>query len=241
MILLNNIIKLVGIVEIKKQNIYLGLLAIIRKAGPEIVLVDVETYKMYNNKKEMSLLINACFYDATQIESDKIIINISWKGYLYVKTFNHLPYNVGCCENLLFKVIIDLETNFIKNIEQVYYIPLVSTFSVVGKSDFNLSIGYIKVLESDIDKLPKNPLKINNKTFKFYPEFANLDFNFNFIVNKILNTYEISYEDKIFKLNDIISEQYALNWDEKINLNYKDLKNIYNVFFITQCFINIKN
>jgi hypothetical protein len=63
--------------------------------GPEIVLVDIDSYKDYsNNKKEMNILVNACHYEYTMLETKKLIINVYWKGYLYIATFEHLPYNI---------------------------------------------------------------------------------------------------------------------------------------------------
>lgn len=63
--------------------------------GPEIVLVDIDTYKYYyKNNKEMNILVNACHYDSTFLETKKLIINVYWKGYLYITTFEHLPYNI---------------------------------------------------------------------------------------------------------------------------------------------------
>lgn len=205
-------------------------------AGPEIVLVDIETYKMYNTKKEMSILVNACFNESSQLESNKITVNISWKGYFYVKTFEHLPYNIACCENLLFKVIIDLETNFIKDVELVYYVPVVSSFGQPGTADFNLSIGYIKVLKSDLTKLPES-IKINNKQFTFYPNASSFDFDIQYLEQFIYNTYKVEHNSKIYLLKDIIAENFLLNWEEKINLNYNDLKTTYTVFYVEQCFI----
>lgn len=204
--------------------------------GPEIVLVDVETYKMYNTKKEMSILVNACFNESSQLESNKITVNISWKGYFYVRTFEHLPYNIACCENLLFKVIIDLETNFIKDIELVYYVPVISSFGVPGNTDFNLSIGYIKVLQSDLSKLPES-IKINNKQFMFYSNESSLEFDMQQIEQFIYNNYKVTYNSKTYILKDIIAENFLLNWEEIINLNYNDLKTKYTVFYIEQCFI----
>ena len=62
--------------------------------GPEIVLVDIDSYYEYSNNKEMNILVNACYYDSTSLESKKITVKIYWKGYLYIATFEHLPYNI---------------------------------------------------------------------------------------------------------------------------------------------------
>jgi hypothetical protein len=121
-------------------------------AGPEIVLVDIDTYKMYNynktkTKTTLEILVNACLYDATQLETQQIFININWKGYLYLKTFKNLPYNIGCCENLLLKITVDLENNFISTEpELVYFVPVVTTYGNLGNSDFNISIRICEII-----------------------------------------------------------------------------------------------
>lgn len=206
--------------------------------GPEIVLVDIDTYKMYNkDKKTLEILVNACLYEYSQLETQQIFININWKGYLYLKTFKNLPYNVGCCENLLLKITVDLENNFISSEpEIVYFVPVVTTYGNPENPDFNMSIGYVKLFENDIEKIPMT-YSFGNKKYNFMKNLKTYDIdNFN-LVRTVVENYYLTYHNQRLILKNIISESFVLNWEDKLKLNYKGFNINMTIFNFEQIFI----
>lgn len=145
----------------------------------------------------------------------------------------------GCCENLLFEIKIDLDNNFVKEIVPVYYVPLISSFGDITNPDYNMSIGYIKVLKTDLNKLPKT-IKIKNKDYTIFKEYADINCNLKQISNKIFNNYCLTLGNRLYLLNNIISENFSLNWSEKINLNYNGFNKAYEIFYFEQLFLTRK-
>ena len=67
---------------------------IIRQAGPEIVFVDIEKYKVFNiNKTKLELIINTCWFSETQQKTENVSIEIVWKGYLYIILIKNILQN----------------------------------------------------------------------------------------------------------------------------------------------------
>jgi hypothetical protein len=182
--------------------------------GPEIVTVDLDTYKQLNPKKDtVEILINACWFIETQVEGKNPTLEITWKGNLYTIPIIDMYFNNLCCSNLILKLRINLINNYIELIP-VKYVPCVTVYSTPNKSDFNVSYGYIKVTDklNDVDYSYIKCVGTNsNKQYfllnKTYPSVKDLlkdmqDFNINSILYLkeniyFTNTFEMKWNDKI--------------------------------------------
>lgn len=103
-------------------------------AGPEIVLVDADTYNL-NGHDIMDLDIHACWYEDTQLTGENPYIEVFWKGHYIKHTINassSLSYNNKCCDNKLITLHIDFANNTLMEIEilenKLYY----PVYTVVG-------------------------------------------------------------------------------------------------------------
>lgn len=128
---------------------------IIRQAGPEIVFVDIEKYKVFNiNKTKLELIINTCWFSETQQKTDEVTIEIVWKGYLYIIPIKNILQNFNCCDNTVLKINVDLINNNL-TYEEMILVPVITLFgNIVGQS--SMSYGYLKMFKSDLEKLNIN-------------------------------------------------------------------------------------
>jgi hypothetical protein len=57
------------------------------------------------------------------------------------------------------------------------------------------------------------------------------------LVQTVINTYEVKFNNKTFILKNIISENFVLNWEDKLKLNYKGFNINMPIFNFEQIFI----
>lgn len=116
--------------------------------GPEIVLVDVETYKIWNPEKtKLTIPINVCWFEETQIESINPTVSVIWRGYEYIIPIWNMEYNSNCCDTLTLNLDIDLITNSINYKKSVIY-PVASCMDTskiteIYWDEFTINMGYI--------------------------------------------------------------------------------------------------
>ena len=128
---------------------------------PEYVFVDVDSYKWYNpNKTTLDIITNVCWFAETNIMNENIIVNVVWKGFFFAIPITDIQYNIGCCNNTVVKIHIDLTTDTVTPSYPVYY--FVEQEYLLN----NHLYGYIKTFqtaESDLKQLNENnnKLKIN--------------------------------------------------------------------------------
>lgn len=219
-----------------------------RFGGPEIVLLDVDTYRTYNlnnlygktNNPKLDVIINVCWYDETQILTNDVSININWKGYMYKYPIKEVISNAACCDNIVLKLSIDLIKNTIE-CYPVNYVPVITTFGNSKELDFNISIGYIKVFKNEFEKDIK-PYKRN--------EYGNIELESNiqrkkyyiinpdilFAENTTIINDTLKYLNNNLNTADTYLEQINLQSEDEIILNNKNIKLENKV----QCFLNKK-
>ena len=121
--------------------------------GPEIVFADIETYKAYNpEQNKLECIINTCWFNATQIKTNNVSLEIVWKGYLFILPINTILQSFTCCDNTVLKLNIDLTNNNI-TYEQIYLLPVLTTFGSPSSSMLSLSYGFIKMFKSEYDSI----------------------------------------------------------------------------------------
>ena len=227
-----------------------------RYGGPEIVLVDVDTYRTYNlgtlygttDNPKLNIFVNVCWFDETQLLTQNVSININWKGYMYKYPIKDVLNNTACCDNLSLKISVDLIKNTIE-CYPVSYVPIISTVGTLGTNDFNMSIGYIKVIEPDFINDIKNYEIIENKYIKltgktsiknYYLIPSILSMNKNDVINLTLdylnNNWFINYNDTKISFNTFCSDKIELISEDEIILNNNKVK-LNNKL---QCFLNNK-
>ena len=124
---------------------------IIVLVGPEVVLVDLDTYKAYNQEKSnIDIALHACWYDYTELYGINPTVDIVWKGYHYVYAFNDLINSNKCCDNLILKLHIDLANGTLTP-EEVYFVPVITEYGNPKNIDYNISFGVIKVDQNTFD------------------------------------------------------------------------------------------
>jgi hypothetical protein len=215
--------------------------------GPEIVLVDIDKYKIFNPTKEyLEIPVHVCWFNETQIESVLPLLTISWHGYEYVVPLNNLQYNSNCCQNLLVIVKINLVTNEI-TYSYPDIIPVISCLNPaildeVYAEDFSLNLGYIICNKSDFINVDKRKLwqqldiQSANKNFVYFA-YIGEDFKTsttNFVQRLTALTSEQIIMEKLFaKLHELnpeigfndlnnyqIGNEMSGNWVEKVKLKY---------------------
>ena len=225
-----------------------------RYGGPEIILVDVDTYKTYNlarlykitDNPKLNIIINVCWFEETQLETNDVSIEINWKGYMFKYPIKDVLQNNACCDNLALKISIDLIKNTIE-CYPVSYIPIISTIGTLGNEDFNLSLGYIKVIENDFKELIKNYeiinnfIKLNNNSIKNYyliPSISsyNKDEIIKLLLEYLNKNWIIDYNENKISFETFCKDKLELESFDEIILNNNKIK-IENVL---QCFLETK-
>lgn len=182
--------------------------------GPEIVTVDLDTYKQLNPKEQtVDILVNACWFVETQIESINPTLDIIWKGISYTVPIIDMHFNNSCCSNLILKITVDLINNNIELIP-VKYVPCVTVYSTPSNSDFNVSYGYIKVTD-ELESMNYSYIKCNgsNSNKQYY----------------LLNKYYTSVNELLTDMNDYdintlisigkpiyFTDTFDMKWDDRI-------------------------
>jgi len=199
--------------------------------GPEIVYVDIDTYKFYNSNKildgtikTLDLDINVCWFNESQIISDDVIINIVWKGYLYAIPVNITEYNIACCKNLVLTLKIDLTSNTI-SYNKIYYVGIITTYGSIETNDFNASLGYIKMPNDVYNKFVnehnfENVIEldsINNKNYYLYSNIA--DTSANILKQELYKAWYLDFNKTKYNGKLLTNKEINLNWQEKIKLN----------------------
>lgn len=124
---------------------------IIKLAGPEIVTVDLDTYKVYNQKTpEVNIAIYACWFDASILTSLNPTVDVVWRGYKYTILLSDLITNSSCCDNLVLKLKVDLNNNALEY-EKLKYMPVITEYKTPDKLDYNISFGFIKISQSEFN------------------------------------------------------------------------------------------
>ena len=128
---------------------------IIVLAGPEVVIADLDTYKIYNpDKDSLDISVYACWYDYTVIQSKNPSIDIIWKGYKYTILLSDMINNNACCDNLVFKLHIDLNNKTVV-VNKLLDMPIITSYGSPDRQDFNISLGYVKVDENTFNSIFK--------------------------------------------------------------------------------------
>lgn len=226
---------------------------IIQLDGPEIVLVDIDTYKFYHKsfidfdsetntwKNKLRILVDVCWFNQTQVESEEVTIDIVWKGTLYTVQIPTITYNVGCCENPVLEILVDLNTNSVSYIEYVN-VPVLTLYNLPAiRSDFNMSFGYIKMNTEEYARLydisTQKPIQtltniieidgINgNKKHILYKNM--ICKSENDVENALDDYWTFIDDDTIYTAeNSIVKNEIYLDWEDKIKLNNKEFK-LYN-------------
>lgn len=119
-------------------------------AGPEIVEVDVDKYRLNNlgrllsstsNKEPcLEIQINACWFAGSQVFSSDATIDINWKGYNFTYPLKDLEFSNDCCEN----PVIRLYINLLNNVMTCDYKKLVPVLiqSKINKTEYRILYTY---------------------------------------------------------------------------------------------------
>jgi hypothetical protein len=184
-----------------------------RFSGPEIVLIDIETYKIWNpTKTKLTIPINVCWFEETQIESINPTVSVIWRGYEYIIPIWNMEYNSNCCDTLSFNLDIDLRTNSINYNKSVIY-PIVSCMNTakiteIYWNDFTLNMGYIISSPEEFAELEPGWNKLTefgNKNYYIYIWDKN-NFPGDVSGQKILDNYIVDNENVMKELYTIIDE-----------------------------------
>lgn len=219
------------------------------EGGPEVVYVDIDTYKFYHvNKSTLEILVNACWFQETQVESINPTINIVWKGYLYTYPVENVLTNTDCCDNLILRIQIDLNNNTIKCDKQ-YFVGLVTTYNEdninIESNNFNVSLGYIKMYQSEYEEFNQMPhlkevelvYKNNIKKYYLYTHIA--DQNLDVVKTNLENSWYITYNNTNYNGKLYLKDSIDLIWTDQVILNIDN--KLYTVYNYKQEFIDFTN
>jgi hypothetical protein len=206
------------------------------KGGPEIVTVDVETYKAYNeDQNKLELIINTCWFNETQVKTNNVSLEIIWKGYLFILPINTILQNFNCCDNTVLKINIDLINNNI-TYEQIYLLPIMTTFGSVSNSMLSLSYGFVKMFKSEYEHVVKG-LDLNQiitvnsglKTVNIlnYP-LSDINEVKKTITNFLVKTGLPCVYSQVKIYDYMISSFFMSEWTDSFILNNKEYQ-IYNI------------
>lgn len=220
--------------------------------GPEVVYVDVDTYKFYNadkirkrkeKEKTLDIDIHVCWFNESQVRSNDVIVNIVWKGYLYAIPINSLTYNTGCCDNLVLTIKINLDTNTI-TYYPVYYVGVVTTYGTVKNNDFNASLGYVRLTKDNYDKFTKNhaidgKIKVEgtteNKDYYFYTNVA--DTTLDIVKAELYRSWYLDFNDTEYNGKLLTNKDIDLIWQDKIKLTIDNVTKFYDVYNFKQIIV----
>ena len=205
-----------------------------RFGSPEIVIVDIEKYKNDNmNKYEMSLpdhsidiIVNACWFAQSQIQSLNPNIFINWKGFTYQYMVEDIDTNSDLCNNPFIKIRVGLNNNTLRCYRKVL-LPVCLTNKHTDEKLF----GFIREWEDQIiddqyiratyqtDVYEVNIALTDETTFKNYQQFeAACDDEEQAIhMLSLVGIHDTTYAKKL---------KDSLNWNKTMILKVNDDKQL---------------
>ena len=205
-----------------------------RFGSPEIVVVDIQKYKndhidSYNiNKKDYTLdiIVNACWFAESVIQSLNPNIFVNWKGFTYHYMIEDIETNQNVCDFPFIKIRVGLNNNTLKCYRKVL-IPA----SIHNKHTNERLFGFIRMWEDEefndqyiranyqTDDWSINIALTDETTFRNYQQFeAACDDEEQ--AKKILSLVGIHDINQSNKLKD------SLNWNKTLILKVEQDKQI---------------
>lgn len=205
-----------------------------RFGGPEIVIVDIEKYKNNHidnykvNLKDYSLdiIVDACWFAESQIQSLNPNIFINWKGFTYQYMIEDIETNENVCDFPFLKIKVGLNNNTLKCYRKI----LIAT-GLTNKHTGEKLFGFIRMWEDE--QFDQQFIKANYETedwsinialtketiFRNYQQFENalLDQQ---IAEKMLRLIGIYDINQINKITD------SLNWNKTMIVEVEKNKQI---------------
>lgn len=212
--------------------------------GPEIVDVDIDTYKIFNPTQEkLELIINTCWFSESQIITNNVSIEICWHGYIYNIPINAISQNFNCCDNTVLKINLDLINNTI-SYDEIILLPVITSFGLSANSLITLSYGYIKMFKEEY--LAIAGIYGENEIFNVQHglktiQILNIPLNNKLDIKPTIDNYIMSNGLLLFSLqikitNINISSMILSDWEEIFILNNKKQT----IFNIAQVIIDYK-
>lgn len=215
-----------------------------RFSGPEIVVIDIEKYKLNNinnynmNIKDYSIdiIVNACWFIQSQIQSLNPNIFINWKGFTYQYMIEDINTNQDLCDNPFIKIRVGLNNNTLRCYRKVL-LPV----SLYNKHTKEKLFGFIRVWEDELDerdfiktKYQTNDWIINidlvhiSKNYQQFEEMCDDPIQSKKILslveiynpNQMYDEYEIELNKT--KIKQIKSLKDSLNWNKIMILNIQE-------------------
>lgn len=203
--------------------------------GPEIVLVNINSYIFdhyldlkFQNK--LDIIVNACWYDMSNIISNNANIIVSWRGLSYQINLTGLLYNSNCCNNNVLKITVDLINNTFL-CTPIQFIPvIIQSGQSIKNGGYNFGFAYIKVTPEFIDQIYNNINNLKNNV-NIYGNLQSIGLIP--IYKDNISTYYILPTIKLCKnitevnkvINQFLNKKYQFIFFQK-TLSYEEIKKI---------------